>query len=176
MGVGKDTIEVTNGDLTAIVQVTVTEVTAWSKQVSIDMNFPAGWSMISLPVKPESYVLKDLFPDALAVFGFFNKYVLIDPNAELETGEGYWIYSPNASSSLIYGEPIDNYINPNAPSGWSMIGAGSYPAKPSVDNGSIQAIFGFENKYVLLDPNNPLEPGNGYWINLSEEAELTVQR
>ena len=80
----------------------------------------------------------------------------------------------------ITGLPVDRYEITNAPAGWSMIGSCSYPSKLSVDHGTIRAVFGFENKYKLLDPiNNPgdtLDPGKGFWINLSEETNLRVER
>jgi hypothetical protein len=56
-----------------------------------------------------------------------------------------------------------------------MIGAGTYPSHPSLENGGIRAIFGFSGKYVFLSPEDYLKPGRGYWINLSGPTVLRVE-
>ena len=59
-----------------------------------------------------------------------------------------------------------------------LTAARSDPAIPSVDEGSIRAVFGFTDKYILYgseDDITPLEPGRGFWINLSDEADLRVE-
>ena len=144
------------------------------KDISIEMHLSSGWSLISLPADTNASV-KELFPDAQAVFKFTTKYELLDLNDSLEKGKGYWINISGAKTYTINGIPFKRYTIPNCPLGWSMIGGCSCPVKPSVNNGEIRAIFGFSNKYDLLGPEASLEPGKGYWINLSEETTLTVE-
>jgi len=140
---------------------------------SVDMELPAGWSMISLPVEPEDARIGTLFPDAGAVFAFSNMYDLLTATDELEVGKGYWIFIGAANTYSIEGMPIENYSLPDSASGWTMIGGCTYPAEASVANGTIRAIFGFSNQYYLVG-SNPLEPGKGYWINISELSTITV--
>ena len=129
---------------------------------------------LSLPVEPIDRRVKSLFPEAEAVFGFAGHYVLLDPNSALEAGKGYWIYVPEEKTYSLKGLPIERIDIPAAKGGWSMIGSCTESSTPSVDQGAIRAIFGFSHKYNLLGPGDPLQPGKGYWINLSEEATLTV--
>ncbi|MGA1874935.1 MAG: hypothetical protein ACMUIA_04965 [bacterium] len=57
-----------------------------------------------------------------------------------------------------------------------MIGTCTESAIPSVDQGTIRAIFGFSNKYEFIEAGASLEPGKGYWINLSEPTTLRVEK
>ena len=96
----------------------------------------------------------------------------------LHKGEGYWIFVPEACTCYIMGAPFDKYSIANVQPGWSMIGSCTNLSNLSVDNGTINALFGFDKRYIFIGNGNdigPLSPGEGYWINLSEQAEITVQ-
>lgn len=144
--------------------------------IAVQQNLPAGWNMISLPVDPPDRRIKTLYPEARSVFEFTNEYVLLDPNAELGIGKGYWIYLQTANSYSMAGIPIDSHLHPNALPGWSMVGACTYLSTPILGQGEIRAVFGFSNKYELLGPDVSFQPGKGYWINLSEQGNLEVKK
>ena len=146
-----------------------------SEFMTFGMHLSPGWSMISLPVEPEDARMSTLFPGVNAVFRFTDRYELLAPNDSLEKGVGYWIYVPEPRTYLITGTPFVSYTILNAPAGWSMIGGCYIPAQPSVMNGEIGAVFGFTNQYILISSYDNLEPGHGYWINLSMSTTLTVQ-
>ncbi|MGA1791793.1 MAG: LamG-like jellyroll fold domain-containing protein [bacterium] len=151
------------------------EIKELHQMATYKLNLPAGWSMISLPIKPDEARMDKLFPDAAALFKFTTKYEQLDPNDELEVGKGYWIYIPEAKTYSMSGTPFENFTIKDCQSGWSMMGGCSCPVKPSVDNNEIRVIFGFSNKYVRLGTDDPLEPGKGYWINLAEHTTLTIE-
>jgi hypothetical protein len=130
--------------------------------------------MISLPLEPEDATVGPLFPDARAVFRFTSRYELLGGDDSLATGEAYWIYLPEARTYTISGAPIASHTVPQCACGWSMVGACSYPAGSSVSSGTIRAIFGFTGRYEHLRHGEHLEPSGGYWINLSEQADLSV--
>ena len=135
--------------------------------------------MISLPVEPIDRRVQSLFPEAQAVFGYSGQdaeYKPLDPNSALEAGKGYWIYLPEERTYSLTGSPIYQFEIPEAKGGWSMIGACSYPSAPSVDQGTVRAIFGFSSKYNFIEPGDSLQPGKGYWINLSEPTALRVEK
>lgn len=147
--------------------------------ITIEMSLPRGWSIVSLPVEPALKKIKDLFPEATAIYDYTTEYIDLDPNDELETKKAYWIYLEETHTYSLRGEPIDYYSVPQARSGWSLIGSCSYPSVPSVDHGIIKAVFGFTTKYNLYGYSHtirPLEPGQGFWIYLSDAANLLVAR
>jgi len=145
-----------------------------SQIIEVEMNIGAGWSMISLPIEPEDARISTLFPYAKAVFIFITKYELLDPSDSLEVGKGYWLYQPEAKTYTLSGKPIECYTIPDLKGGWSIVGGCSYSAVPSVKDGRIRAVFGFMNRYVHLGPQDALQPGKAYWINCTEQTELTV--
>jgi hypothetical protein len=131
-----------------------------------------------LPVVPSDRRIRTLFPRASAVFTFTTEYEPLDLDAELETGKGYWVYLDDASTYSVTGSPINVIQFPSAQSGWSMIGSCSSLSTPSVTSGTVRAMFGFNGKYTFHGSGSeisPLEPGEGYWINLSEQTELEIR-
>jgi hypothetical protein len=167
-----------NGDGMAFVDMGAYEYNI-SRQITFELHLPKNWSMISLPVEPSDRRMKALFPEAEAVFEFssqYGQYTPLDPNSALEAGEGYWIYLPEEKTYSLTGSPIYHFEIPEAKGGWSMIGACSYPSAPSVDQGTVRAIFGFSSKYNFIEPGDSLQPGKGYWINLSEPTALRVEK
>jgi len=145
--------------------------------IAVNMVLAAGWNMISLPVVPIDPTIQILFPEAIAVFEFTTMYELRGADDTLDASKGYWLYLPEAKTYSIVGLPIDYYTLPDMGAAWSMIGACSYPSRVSVSSGTIRAVFGFSTKYDLIGSGNNvglLEPGKGYWINLSEQADIIM--
>jgi hypothetical protein len=153
-----------------------------NQSISIDMELTAGWSMISLPVRPYGSKLSELFPNAVVVYGFEKGigYVRVAEEGDLEVGKGYWILLNDAQSYMLTGQPLNEYTYPVYDNGWEMIGGCSSPAQTSVNNGNIEVIYAFIKGfgYQRLHESENLEPGKGYWILLSntiEQAELIVE-
>ncbi|MGA1844320.1 MAG: DUF3466 family protein [bacterium] len=143
--------------------------------IGSELFLTSGWHMISLPVIPPDRRRSALFPDAGALFKLTTGYEPLGPDDELNIGKGYWIYMGSTTSYMLQGKPIEGYTVPAFHNGWFMIGGCSRPAKPSVGNGIIKAVFGFSNRYILLDRNAPLQPGRGYWIYCSGSTTLSVE-
>jgi hypothetical protein len=149
-----------------------------SEEITVTRDLPVGWNMISLPVVPSDRRISTLFPGASAVFTFTTEYEPLDPNEEIEKGKGYWVYLDDDFTYSVTGSPIDVIQFPDAQSGWSMIGPCSSLSAPSVKSGTMRAVFGFNGKYTLHGSGSemsPLKPGEGYWINLSEQTELEIR-
>ncbi|MGA1792251.1 MAG: MopE-related protein, partial [bacterium] len=142
--------------------------------IDYKMDLHAGWSLISLPIEPLDTTVDTLFPGAHAVFRFTTIYERLDRNDHMLRGEGYWIFMPENRTYTITGLPFSGYTLTNVQTGWSMIGGCTFSALPSITNGTIRAIYGFSDEYIPLDPGDPLEPGQGYWINLSHQTTLMV--
>jgi hypothetical protein len=141
---------------------------------------PAGWSMISLPVRPEVATVGTLFPGAVVVYKYQKEvgYVRVQAGEELQVGMGYWILLDSPQPYVIEGTDITEYTIPVA-DGWYMIGGCSMPAQKMVTSGKIDVIYGYTQGkgYIRIPGSQPLERGKGYWIllnNTSEGAEFTA--
>jgi hypothetical protein len=149
-------------------------------EVEVTMGLPAGWSMISLPVRPEVATITALFPGAVVVYKYEKGagYAQVAEGENLEVGTGYWILLDNPQSFVIKGTEITEYTTP-VENGWYMIGGCSMPAQKMVTNGRIDVIYGYAQGigYTRLLGSELLKPGKGYWIlfsNTSEGAEFTA--
>jgi hypothetical protein len=152
--------------------------TSW---VAVDMNLPAGWSMISLPVDPAGKRLKTLFPGTAVVYGYEKGtgYVRVGNDSDLAVGKGYWILLNQDTSYTLTGDLIPSYTHPVASDGWAMIGGCTDLARVMPHGCDIGVIYGYVQGlgYERVLGSEPLEPGKGYWIlfsNTSEGAAFTA--
>ena len=130
-------------------------------------NLPAGWNMISVPCKVEDPLLERLFPNVISLFEFSGIY---QKTTTMEAGKGYWINLPVASTASITG-PGSFELNVDLPVEWSMVGPGQNPVPVSSLLDNVISVFGFEEGYFTADV---LEPGQGYWANLSTDGTLNL--
>jgi hypothetical protein len=152
----------------------------WSKEICVEMHMPIGWSMVSLPVKPESLLVSDILPDAIVVYGYDKATGYFRVN-KLEVGRGYWALFYAEHNYKICGQPIYEHKSTVYSSGWEMIGGCTFPAKATTDSCDIVVIYkyipGVGYQRVFHNPEY-LMPGVGYWILLRDvitQCVLTVQ-
>ena len=132
-----------------------------------EYNLSQYWNLISLPVTPEDNSLEVLFPNATVAYQFAGgTYVQAD---SLDNGKAYWLYVPNAETVTVEGLPFTDYSVPVNPP-WEMLGSVSTPAIPTVDPGNIVVIYNFDQTYYQV-PDLVMEPGFGYWVNMTEDVE-----
>jgi hypothetical protein len=153
-----------------------------SDLITRNINIPAGWSMISIPLMPENISVSSLFPEAVVVYGYEREmgYDRVPADGNLEVGRGYWILFNAEQSLTLTGQPIMNYTHQVDEDGWTMIGGCSSDAEASSDNCAIVVIYGFvqEAGYQRITESEALESGKGYWIllnNVTDQAELRVE-
>jgi phage anti-repressor protein len=152
-----------------------------SGERTVVMNLPEGWTMISLPVLPDSASIQEVFPESIVIYGFERGagYVRVTDGEELEIGAGYWILLNEAKDFTMTGQPIHGYtLSVNEP-GWNMIGGCTSEAKAISENCNIGVIYGFvqEGGYQRVQESENLQTGKGYWIllnNLVDQCDLTV--
>ncbi|MGA1841617.1 MAG: cytochrome c3 family protein [bacterium] len=153
-----------------------------SRILFTDINLKAGWSMISLPVFPESSVISQLFPEAVVTYGFEKGvgYKRLIEEEELEVGKGYWILFYSDQNCALTGQSIPKYNLPVYENGWYMIGGCTTQSRASINTGNIIVIYGYIPGvgYERVLESKNLEPGKGYWIffsDIADQAELTVK-
>ncbi|MGA1839033.1 MAG: MopE-related protein [bacterium] len=151
---------------------------AGAENISNNLDFPAGWSMISLPVIPVNAYVSSLFPGAVVIYGYKKGigYVRVADNEELESGKGYWILLDQNQAYSVNGTIFQSYNQTISEDGWLMIGGCTCPAKASVQNGNIEVIYGYVRGigYKRILESEYLEPSKGYWILLSNTDNKTL--
>ncbi|MGA1841969.1 MAG: choice-of-anchor Q domain-containing protein [bacterium] len=149
--------------------------------VTIELNLPEGWSMISLPVEPDSLKLSGLFPGAVVVYGYARGagYTRVADGEALKIGKGYWILLNDARKYTLTGQSIDEYTLQVHEDGWEMIGGCTYPAEAITNGCNIKVIYRYDigSGYQRMLEFEDIEPGKGYWIMLKDivnQAELNI--
>lgn len=148
------------------------------KDVSVEMNLPAEWSMISFPVIPDNENTSSLFQNAMVIYSYEKGtgYVRITKEKGLEVGRGYWILLDQNQQYSVTGKPIQQYAYTVYEDEWAMIGGCTSEARPNADNCNIGVVYryvkGIGYKRVLASEH--LEPGQGYWILLNKIVEECV--
>ncbi|MGA1842440.1 MAG: DNRLRE domain-containing protein [bacterium] len=150
--------------------------------ITVPMDIPAGWSMISIPLIPENASVSSIFPDAVVVYGYAREvgYERIPEDENLEVGRGYWILFNTEQNLTLTGQPIPNYTLQTDEGGWAMVGGCSSDAETSSHNCNIGVIYGFVQGagYQRITESEAIKPGKGYWIllnNVTGQAQLRVE-
>jgi uncharacterized delta-60 repeat protein len=143
-------------------------------EVEVTMELPGGWSMISLPVRPEVATVATLFSGAIVMYRYQKEtgYLRVREGENLEVGMGYWILLDNSQSYVISGTEITEY-SVAVEDEWYLIGGCTSPAHKMVTNGRIDVIYGYTQGigYTRLLESELLKPGKGYWILFSKTTE-----
>jgi hypothetical protein len=144
-------------------------MTSWPETMSVPMNLPAGWSMISLPVDPTDKKLKTLFPGAAVVYGYEKGtgYIRVGDDDDLAVGKGYWILLNQDASYTLTGDRIPSYAHTASSDGWAMIGGCTDPAQVIPEGCDIGVIYGYAQGTGYQRVTEHLEQGKGYWILLN---------
>ena len=133
----------------------------------LSYELPSGWSMISLPCAVDDLSLGALFPTAISLFEFDGGY---QSAASMTVGRGYWINLPAAFTTSVTGTGSTS-LSVDLPVGWSMVGPGQNEVPFSLLGDQVISVFGFDAGYFSAAK---LEPGQGYWANLSAAGPLDL--
>ncbi|MGA1840242.1 MAG: hypothetical protein ACMUIU_06410 [bacterium] len=151
-------------------------------EIPAEMNLPKGWSMISLPVRPDSLKLSELFPGAVVVYGFTKGkgYVRVSVGEDMKIGKGYWIFLNDARKYTLTGRSINEFNFRVYEDGWDMIGGCTSPSRALATNGEIVVIYRFVQGlgYRRVSESENMEAGGGFWImynNVMNQCELKVK-
>jgi carboxypeptidase T len=141
----------------------------------VDVSVQQQWDLISLPVLPYDYKRTAVFPtSSSSAYSYENGvgYVLKDT---LIPGKGYWVRFPAAIDQGIIGIPFTAETIA-VHEGWNLIGSISAPipcASIMCDPPGLvtSQFFGYSNGYVVVDT---IQPGKGYWVNMSGNANIIL--
>jgi hypothetical protein len=150
----------------------ITELHIWTTSRStMPYTLRQGWQLVSRAVTTDEDSLSILFPGAVSAFGFNGGYVQA---FTLTPGRGYWLDMPAAGTVQHVGEQVRK-VQLTLPAGWNLIGApfDTFAVADIVQTppGSVRSVYSFDYSYHLA---TQLIPGQGYWVDLSQPCEITL--
>ena len=175
------TVTVSNQDYLPSANVTVTLLPYEPAQPCFPLEkeweipLSEGWNLISVPsAHPNITCPPEMITPLYAYNG--DQYVAITAE-EPEGGTGYWCSAASPTTLRMTGVPVTSYQR-NASAGWNLIGGvdGTHPVYIySLPHGLISGdIYTYENG-TYITPET-LTQGKGYWIALTEDAPIVVNR
>ena len=159
-------------------QTLLTNFSNWSGgdagTVAVDVDNISGWNLVGLPAGVEDGSLSAVYPEGTpgTLYSYNGAYVGVDG---LVSGEGYWLHFPDAGMTTISGAPISS-LTVSLTAGWNLFSGISEATNVSgiSDPGDIVVpgtVYGFSGSYAGADV---LTPGHGYWVNASEDGDITI--
>ncbi|MBI3193553.1 MAG: SBBP repeat-containing protein [Ignavibacteriae bacterium] len=141
--------------------------------MSVTIPIDSRWNIVSVPIKVLDYRKVQLFPTAYSdAYAFRGTYLEKDT---LVLGDGYWIKFTTSQEVHMIGRPrTQDTIAIRK--GWNLIGALSetvtVSSVTSIPPGLVTSqFFGYNRGYMTTET---LEPGKGYWVNVTENGQLIL--
>lgn len=144
---------------------------------SLNIHVSSGWNMISIPLLVVDPRIQTLFPTAVSpAFAYQEAYVQRDT---VRYGESYWLKFQSEDTILIRGtSPIIEVISLRV--GWNMIAA---PSKTTLINnlqffpgGMTHGDFYTSVPGVGYSLTDTLIPGNGYWVKVNANGNVSTSK
>jgi hypothetical protein len=148
-------------------------IARWSEHIpSIPLS--TGWNLVSIPYIVSNDSVDVLFPGGIST-AFAYSSGSYESRLTMKHGLGYWLKYPSPSSVVITGTPTISDTIP-VTAGWNLIGSISTPiatsSLTSIPPGmTTSGFFGYGGSYYAI---NTIEPGSGYWVNVSEDGQLIL--
>jgi len=138
-----------------------------------------GWQAASVPYGLSDYSLNSVFPTAISAYKFNGNYVQV---YTLNNGPSYWIKFPSEFQRLSFQGTLLEYLEIPVTTGWNLTGSIPYviqrPTVASDPPGIIQFIYryDFPGGYILLNSNDHLSGGLGYWTKTTGSGKIILDR
>jgi fibronectin type 3 domain-containing protein len=133
-----------------------------------------GWNLLSFPYLPDNNIVKYVIPNVDVVYQYLNgEYKEIAKTDSLETDVGYWALMPSEASFKVQGICNKTYSK-SLSKGWHLLGCIGQQTMPetTVEN-SIEVMYEYiDGSYEIV---TDCHPGYGFWINMLEDAKLTLE-
>jgi len=171
----------------------------WSKPATAgySISLSKNWNLVSLPEQPVNTDIAQVTSSINGKFSSIWSYVngdwkVYDPLnpgfsdlTTMEAGPGYWVKMSETGTLSGSGSSPPKCFSLKV--GWNLIGYNCEVSQPIEDvlkpiAGKYVVVWAYGNgRWKLFDPSNlrfcdfiTMEPGFGYWINVTEATQLCI--
>ena len=154
-----------------------------------DLLLSSGWNLISLVIEPENTVISSVLSGIAGKYesvwtydGGWKVYDPVYPDfsdlASMEAGKGYWINMSEAGDISLSGS--DATVSIELRQGWNLVGLNSTESLTTTSaissiSDKVISVWSYDSGWKTYDPEYPdfsdltsMEPGKGYWINITQ--------
>jgi len=146
--------------------------TANNCSTATDLVLSTSWNLVSVSVPlPASSI-----PGLQAVYGYHDGWSV--PTTNLVPGEAYWVQVQNAVTVPLPGTPSTAPASLTYQAGWQLLGNPfdvPLPVTSITNHSLITTCYSYGPTWGSVDlTTGVLQPGKGYWIQLSAAMTLTL--
>ncbi|HLF13480.1 MAG TPA: hypothetical protein VI932_01145, partial [Bacteroidota bacterium] len=141
--------------------------------IIVNPDLLGGWNMVSVPVRPATYLKDSLFPTSVSnAFGYAMGYSVRDT---LSNGKSFWLKFSGPQFTDLQGDPIIT-DSVNLLPGWNMIGsiASPIPVGEIIERPTgllASLIYAYRKGYTVADT---MIPGRGYWVKAGSAGSIVM--
>ena len=135
-----------------------------------------GWNLVGVS-SPLPLVA---VPGFIQCFGYQNGWSILGAGDVLQPGLGYWLQVADAVDVVLPGLETSGPVSVTYEAGWQLLGNPynvSVPVTSITHWNLVTTCFLYGPNWGIVDLlTDSLEPGRGYWIQLSAPTTLTLTR
>jgi len=140
------------------------------------LSLGSAWNLVSVSAP---LPLSDV-PGFQQCFGYHDGWSMLGATGILQPGEGYWLQVDQSSSVDLTGVLAASPVTLSYLAGWQLLGNPfdvPLPVTSITNHSLIITCYSYGPAWGSVDlVTGSLEPGRGYWINLSAATTLTLTR
>jgi len=148
----------------------------WSAAPTFSLVLSPSWNLISFPAPLQVSSISGF----KSGFGYHDGWSQLTGESVLAPGEAYWIDVQDAVTIPLFASSPVGPVTLTYQAGWQLLGNPfdvPLPATSITDSTLITACYSYGPQWTSVDvATGVLEPGNGYWIQLSAPTTLTLTR
>jgi photosystem II stability/assembly factor-like uncharacterized protein len=147
-----------------------------AEDTEVQLNYPSGWNLVSVPATPEDNSAESFFPsmEPDTFYGFNNVYT---NESVFTAGRGYWVQLNEAQDTTLT-ENLVEEVSLSLNEGWNLTGSVAREIFTSeiLDPEFIlfmSSIFEYDPESGYMTASS-IMPGKGYWMRAMTAGTVTL--
>ncbi|MBS1913031.1 MAG: hypothetical protein JST22_13675 [Bacteroidetes bacterium] len=141
-------------------------------ELNYGVRYAGGFNVVSAPLLPSDARSAVVYPLADSILRYDTGYVVSD---SIVAGAGYFVQFPGAATVTYSGRPFNVPATIPVKAGWNLVGGATVPVAASrITVAGTTLLSGFVGSIGGANPVTTLQPGVGYWVNVSADGSITL--
>ncbi|HOV49718.1 MAG TPA: InlB B-repeat-containing protein [Candidatus Cryosericum sp.] len=146
----------------------------WAPESARVLSLKAGWNLVGV----SSLAPLAAVPGFLQCFGYRNGWSVLGTADAMQPGFGYWVQVADDVDVVLPGLEASSPVSLDYEAGWQLLGNPfdiPLPVTSITNHTFIMTCYSYDAGWGIVNPaTDSLQPGKGYWVNLSAATTLTL--